>query len=288
MQWVGMKSLDRPTVEDAVLRLRSQESCASLVRDAYLDADADSAAQRFAESEEFRETWSWLAGRAELGPLLDLGAGRGIASFAMARRGAEVVAVEPDPSADIGVIAAARVLRSLDGASVIAAGCPRLPFRDASFSGVYARQVLHHLDSLSDALQDIARVLVPGGLLVAVREHVVDDDEQLQTFLAQHPIHQLVGGEGAFSYDEYIGAMEGSGLVVETALGPWDSVINAFPAVRDVRELQAFPSTLLRRRIGAVGGWIGRRKRLQRILWRRIDRPVAGRMFSFVARKPDG
>jgi hypothetical protein len=36
-------------------------------------------------------------------------------------------------------------------------------------------------------------------VLLATREHVVDDPAQHAEFLARHPVHQLAGGENAFS-----------------------------------------------------------------------------------------
>lgn len=273
------------SVESAIEHLRKDGVHAKLMEDSYLQADPKAAAERFSESEEFKETWSLIAERTRHGPVLDLGSGRGIASFALARRGAHAIAVEPDLSSDIGAGAAGRVLQGFD-VPVVAASSPRLPFRDSSFSAVYARQVLHHLGSLPEALADIGRVLAPEGLLIAVREHVVDDEKQLQEFLKSHPVHQLAGGEGAFSLDAYVSAIVGAGLVLEAVLGPWDSVINAFPVVRDASELKDYPSIFLRRRLGPLGGWLGKTRAMRWIVWRRLNRSVPGRMFSFIARKP--
>lgn len=276
------------SVGEAVNNLRSDEEWSALVEDSYLEVDPSKAAERFYASYEFREVWTMVESLLELGPVLDLGCGRGIASFSFAMNGAEVVAVEPDPSADIGARAAHQVLRQRGlSAPVVVAGSPLLPFRDASFSVVYVRQVLHHLgESLPEAIRDINRVLKPGGAFLATREHVVDDEKQLEEFLASHPIHQLAGGEGAFRLGEYVEAIEGAGLKVESILGPWDSVINAFPAARDADELADYPSIFLGKRLGPVGERLGRNRVARALLWRRLGRPVPGRMFSFFARKP--
>lgn len=274
----------RYTVEQAIQRLRADPNRCDLIFDSYLDEDPLRAAKRYSESEESKEVLSVLSTCVGSGPVLDLGCGRGMASFALARCGIQVIALEPDQSADIGARAAAAVLEGL-GAPVVGGGCPGLPFKNESFAAVYVRQVLHHLRDLPVALQDIARVLRRGGVFLATREHVVDNDEQLASFLANHPVHQMAGGEGAFSLKEYIGAIEGSGLQLDRVIGPWQSVINAFPVVRDKGELDDYPSIFLGRRIGRIGSWLGALPPIREALWRRFDRPVAGRMFSFIARK---
>jgi SAM-dependent methyltransferase len=49
--------------------------------------------------------------------------------------------------------------------SFLACDAERLCFADAAFDSVYSIGVLHHTPSLSDALDEIHRVLVPGGRL---------------------------------------------------------------------------------------------------------------------------
>lgn len=273
------------SVEEAVLHLRGQDRHRPLIRDAYLDADAEAAATRFSQSHEFVETWELLKDASEVGLLIDVGAGRGIASFALASRGARVLAAEPDMSPHVGATAAVSLLRRLD-AEVVCAALPSLPLANATCAGVYLRQVLHHLPDLRSGIEELARVLEPGGILVAAREHVVDDQQQLQTFLAHHPIHQLAGGEGAFPLNDYVDAIRDAGLRIEAVLGPWDSVINAFPAVTTPEELQAYPASLLRRRLGPLAKLIQGSRFVQKLVLWRLHRPVPGRMFTFVARKP--
>ena len=113
-----------------------------------------------------------------------------------------------------------------------------MPFDTGSIDIVYARQTLHHADDLSQMMAESARVLRPGGVLFTCRDHVVDDDAQLAVFLAGHPVHRLAGGEHAYRLDEYLGAIRAAGLRVKKVLGPWDSIINAFPHVRSEEERQ--------------------------------------------------
>ena len=135
-------------------------------------------------------------------------------------------------------------------------------------------------------LAESARVLRPGGVLLACREHVVDDAEQLRAFLAAHPVHQLAGGENAFTLDAYLHAIEAAGLVLERVLGPWDSVINAFPVVRNETELADVPRVVLQQRFGRIGRLAGSIPIVRRAVWARVRRPQPGRMYTFLAIKP--
>jgi hypothetical protein len=131
------------------------------------------------------------------------------------------------------------------------------------------------------------RVLRSGGVFLSTRDHVVDNERQLRAFLADHPVHQLAGGENAFSFDEYVSAFRSAGFGIQQILGPWDSVINAFPIVRSEAELSHLPENLLRRRLGSVGLGIAHVPGviyMIREIVKRYRKP--GRMYSFLARKP--
>lgn len=278
------------TWEEAVRWLRDQPHQAALVRDCYFDDPLLAAAERFYASRE------WQATRLELPfvrtTALDLGAGRGISSYALARDGWQVTALEPDPSPLVGA-AAIRQLAADAGLSihVVEEFGERLPFENATFGLVMARQVLHHARDLGQLLREVARVLKPGGVLVATREHVISDVRDLPRFLARHPLHHLYGGENAFTLAAYQAAIEAAGLTLWRAYGPWESPINTFP-LEDaaVRARLAAP---VRRRLGPLGQvlvstslpwsrWAYRW--LARVASQRDTSP--GRLYSFVAVKP--
>jgi hypothetical protein len=103
-------------------------------------------------------------------------------------------------------------------------------------------------------------VLKQGGVFMATREHVVDDGAQLARFLRRHPVHRLAGGEHAYSLDRYLNAIRAAGLSVEAILGPWDSVINAFPIARSEDELRDLPRTVRRLRPGRLYVSVTRRR----------------------------
>lgn len=275
----------RLSVHEAVLRLRADPAQADVVRDAYLGADVLEACERFLASGEFRELRARLARWLPAARVLDVGAGTGIASHAFARAGAaRVVALEPDPSDVVGNGAARRAAGGL-AIDLVGAHGEGLPFRAGAFDVVYARQVLHHTQDLPAVLRECARVLRPGGVLAACREHVVDDARQLARFRTAHPIHRLAANENAYPLDAYLSAVRGAGFRDIEVLGQLDSLINAYPAAADEAELRDYARTVLRKRFGAVGTLAAMVPGVQALV-RRMVNTMPGRLYSFFAVKP--
>jgi SAM-dependent methyltransferase len=98
---------------------------------------------------------------------VDLGAGTGILTGALARLGADVVAVEPDQAM------LAELRRQLPGVRAVPGSAETLPLPDQSADAVLCGQAMHWFD-LDRALPEIARVLTPGGVLAGLWN--VDDD----------------------------------------------------------------------------------------------------------------
>lgn len=95
--------------------------------------------------------------------ILDLGCGHGMAAIVLARRGANVTALD----LSIGYLqeAATRARANHVNIAWVAADAERLPFADGSFDCVWGNAVLHHLD-LEPAGRELRRVLRPGGIAV--------------------------------------------------------------------------------------------------------------------------
>ncbi len=220
------------TWEAAVVWLRNQPARRQLVLDAFYDDPLIAAAERYHSSGEWHAVSELLRGRT--GKALDVGAGRGIASYALAREGFKVTSLEPDPSAIVGA-AAIRALAAETALpiSVVEEFSERLPFANDTFDVVFARAVLHHTRDLDRACREMFRVLRPDGIFIAAREHVISKEADLGRFLDQHPLHHLYGGEHAFLLDRYTGALNDAGFAPVEVLSPLKSPINLFPYTID-------------------------------------------------------
>jgi SAM-dependent methyltransferase len=268
--------------EEAIEILRRDPQHRQLIYDAYLTSDLHENCRRFAQSAEFAETLRLIKDyRPAARDVLDIPSGNGIATHALAYAGYDVVAVEPDPSASVGRGAIATLLSGTNLKARIVDACgEELPFDSDSFDAIYVRQGLHHARDLKAMLSEYARVLRPSGVLLACREHVVDNyGPSLQDFLNAQPDHQLYGGENAFTLPDYRAAFAGAELNVVEEIGPYDSPINLHPNT---------PESLADKICGSAPGRI-----LSLVLpkslvaglgmWqlKRSNRP--GRLYSFVA-----
>lgn len=277
--------------EQAVEWLRAQPDKQDLVRACYFDDPLTEAADRFWKGDEWRHISDLLP--PHKGLALDLGAGRGISSYALARDGWQVSALEPDPSSLVGAGAIEKLNAHFNlNIRIVKEFSEQLPFEDNSFDLVYCRQVLHHANDLPKTCQEIFRVLKPGGRLVATREHVISKSEDLQAFLESHPLHHLYGGEHAYLLSEYQEYILEAGLKLKKTYAPFDSPVNYFPMsqeqwvdictnriakivgvkpIKFVFSDRNFLGRLMIRLLAALVNW-------------RNNSP--GRLYSFIAEKP--
>jgi SAM-dependent methyltransferase len=280
---------DMGSWEQAVLWLRSQPDQIDCVRDGYYDDPLTLAAERYARSAEWQAVRALLPGVGD-GPALEVGAGRGIVSYALARAGFAVTALEPDASEIVGAGAIRRLARETGLPITVAQEYSEaLPFPGAHFGLVFARAVLHHTQSLERACAEFFRVLRPGGTLIAIREHVISRPQDLEAFLAAHPLHRHYGGEHAFLLRQYLRALQGAGFRRVRVLAPFASAINLAPStpqsiLQELAARLAGSNRLVRRALtGAFalpGSW-----GLMRTLLHLVDnRP--GRLYSFIAVRP--
>ncbi|HEX5501509.1 MAG TPA: class I SAM-dependent methyltransferase [Thermomicrobiales bacterium] len=106
-------------------------------------------------------TVDWLAARLGAGPVLDLAAGTGKLTRALAARGCDVVAVEPLDAMRAALAAAVPGVRALAGSA------QAIPLPAGAVGAVTCAQAFHWFAG-EEALAEIARVLRPAGRFAIV------------------------------------------------------------------------------------------------------------------------
>jgi len=101
------------------------------------------------QDQKWRQT---VVSRLPQGRLLDLGAGTGAANPIFAPR--EIVALDP----------AVEMLEFNDASARVVSVGEALPFADETFDAVFSAYVFRNLDSVDLTMEEIARVLKPGGM----------------------------------------------------------------------------------------------------------------------------
>lgn len=145
---------------------------------------AHSEAYVFARPSYHPEVVDVLVEHLNAGPVVDLGAGTGISTAALVERGVDVIAVEP-------VEAMRDKLAAGVHAQVLEGTAESIPVGDGSAAAVIVAQAFHWFDH-GPALDEIARVLAPGGVLATLWNV---RDESVPWVAAYTEIQDRVQGE---------------------------------------------------------------------------------------------
>jgi SAM-dependent methyltransferase len=180
---------------------------------------------------------------------LDLGCGEGRLSRELAGRGHHVVGVEASPT----LAQAAR--EAAPEIEVHIADAAALPLADGNADLVVASMVLMNLDDLDAAMGEVARVLAPGGRLVASIVHPFNSPKAGTYFEAiAYPEERVRGGLRMTFHDlhrplaAYAAAFERAGLLIESLREPVPS--DAYVAAhREVARWRSEPCFLLLRTV---------------------------------------
>lgn len=131
--------------------------------------------------------------RGEL--VVDLGAGMGPASVRAVATGAQVLAVDPTPFMRAMLGLRRRLGRRGRSLSVHDGAAESLPVADGSVDALWCVNAVHHWTDRAAALDEIARVLRPGGRAVLVDEDFADPTHP------SHAAHQARRARHAHHFD---------------------------------------------------------------------------------------
>jgi ubiquinone/menaquinone biosynthesis C-methylase UbiE len=162
---------------------------------------------------------------------LDVGCGEGRLTRHLASLGHRVVGVDASPT----LIAAAR--ESAPEMELHVADACALPFADASFDRVVSFMCLHDVDDLGVAVDEIARVLEPGGVVSIAVVHPINSAGRFEkhgrfvirgSYLESFRYSDTVERDGLTMTFEsqhrpisaYVDALAGAGLVLDALREP--------------------------------------------------------------------
>jgi ubiquinone/menaquinone biosynthesis C-methylase UbiE len=167
-----------------------------------------------------RKALGMLDGESRQGRLLDVAAGSGIAAATLQERGWEVSAL------DISEELVAQVGERGIDARVHDLSAGPLPFEDQSFEAVFAGEIIEHLVDTSGFLDELRRVLSPGGVLVLTTPNLGSLENRLRLLLGRYPIWVEValsdqGHVRAYTLPTLRGHLTSRGFAVEAIVGNW-------------------------------------------------------------------
>ncbi len=150
--------------------------------------------------------------------VLEVGAGTGRDSVALAERGAHVVVVDYVPQSLAIVRENAR--RRGVPVAVVCADARRMPFRDDTFDACFHAGLLEHFREPNDLLRENARVVTRGGVLL------VDVPQRFHLYtIAKHILIALgkwfAGWETEYSIGELERLVARQGFRIESSYGEW-------------------------------------------------------------------
>jgi SAM-dependent methyltransferase len=151
--------------------------------------------------------------------VLDMGCGAGRHAFEMYRRGADVVAFDQDADELAHVL---ELFHAMEGAGEVPTGAEAdikegdalaLPFAAEEFDRVVAAEVLEHVPADIQAIDELVRVLRPGGTLAV---SVPRWFPELVNWKLSEDYHNTPGGHiRIYSDKELIGKLRNAGLVFD-------------------------------------------------------------------------
>lgn len=181
-----------------------------------------------------------LTGRERV---LDIATGAGHTALAFAPHVAQVVATDMTPRM-LEVAQELAAKRGVANVHFVRAQAESLPFEDASFDVVTCRVAPHHFADPAAFVNEVARVLAPGGLFL-LDDQMAPDDPELDAFVNTFERRRDPSHVRAHTISEWRGWIEGAGLHVELVedierdsyeFADWTARAHMPPAERDALE----------------------------------------------------
>ena len=150
--------------------------------------------------------YKWAAPYVRRANVLEIGCGEGYGTDLLARRARHVIGVDYDP------VTVAHAARSYPAARFVRANLAALPIATGSMDVVAALQVVEHVWDHAQFVRECARVLRPGGVLLATTPNRLTFSPG--TSRPRNPFHTW-----EFTSAELTTLLQTGGFVVEHALG---------------------------------------------------------------------
>ncbi len=151
--------------------------------------------------------------------VIDMGCGAGRHAFEMYRRGADVIAFDQDADELAGVL---ELFGAMKEAGEVPAGAEAdikegdalaLPFADGEFDRVVASEVLEHIPADIQAIEELVRVLRPGGTMAVTVPRWLPE---MICWKLSDDYHNVEGGHiRIYSDKELVGKLVNAGMVFE-------------------------------------------------------------------------
>ena len=283
------------TWEEIILEIRNNKNFDIIVKNSYLSENLVENIERYSKSDEFFEIKRYLINKGlDINKIriLDVGSGNGISAISFAINGASVVVCEPDNSSTVGINA----IKYLSGVYKVdnLIEIHTCYFEELNvnkeFDLIFIRQAMHHAIDLNKFLNKASILLKKGGMLMTIRDHVLNDESLLEDFLEKHALHKYYGGEFAYTKIEYLNTMKANGFKNISCIEYYDSVINYFPKTKNeieekkIEKLSLFNNKL--KRIFGFKSYLISNQLMKLFPSLQKYKYPNGRMISFIAIKP--
>ena len=218
---------------DTIISIQKSNKFNDLVKDSFITSDLSYNIEQYSKSIEFKEVNKIILKlfNGKKIKILDVGAGNGISSIAFAKEGHFVTALEPDNSNLVG----SQAIKFSSKINQVEIKIIETFFEDLpeeyfnSFDLVFARQAMHHANSLNEFILSANNALLPDGFLFTIRDHVVSNNFQKEIFFKKHPLHKFYGGENAYMLKEYLASFSKNSFDLVKIFKPSSTPINYHP-----------------------------------------------------------